>query len=162
MTNPALLLTFAVAAPALLAAVMLAALRNGRIVAVAATAGSLLAAAIGLVLAAGEARGPAVLAAWAPELGVTVAWRVEPFPLALLVLIAGIGALVQHYSGTYFGTSARAGRIVALLALFELAMLGLVLSDNLYVLFVFWELTGIASFFLISLDKKKEGAFAAA
>jgi NADH:ubiquinone oxidoreductase subunit 5 (subunit L)/multisubunit Na+/H+ antiporter MnhA subunit/multisubunit Na+/H+ antiporter MnhB subunit len=161
--NPAAIwISLAIVAPALLAALALAFARDGRAVAWSATAGSLFGAVVGLWAAAGEVRGVAELFAWAPELGVSLAWRVEAFPLALLVLIAGIGALVLHYAGIYFGAGERAGRVLAMLALFESAMLGLVMADNLYVLFVFWELTGIASFFLISLDKKKPGAFAAA
>ncbi len=96
-----------------------------------------------------------MLWSWAPELHLEVSWRLDIATLALAVLVAGIGLLVLQYSGSYFGTSRESGRTIALLAGFESAMLGLILADNLLLLYVFWELTGLCSFFLISSDRSK-------
>ena len=158
----ALQAALAVAAPAALAALAWALGRSTRVVALAAGAGSALSVAIVARLAAGEFRGPAVLHGWAPELLVTVAWRIETVTLALALLAAAIGCLVAQYAAAYFGDSRRARGAIATLALFESSMLGLVLADNLYLLFVFWELTGLTSFFLISLDRTKPDSLAAA
>ena len=92
---------------------------------------------------------------WSPALHLEVSWRLEVATLALVMLVAGIGLLVLQYAGSYFADNQEAGRTIALLAAFESAMLGLVLADNLLLLYVFWELTGICSYFLISSDRAK-------
>ncbi|MGB5161175.1 MAG: hydrogen gas-evolving membrane-bound hydrogenase subunit E [Thermoanaerobaculia bacterium] len=112
-----------------------------------------LAAAAGLLLR--RPAGASVLWSWAPELHLEVSWRLDIATLALAVLVAGIGLLVLQYSGSYFSNSRESGRTIALLAGFESAMLGLILADNLLLLYVFWELTGLCSFFLISSDRSK-------
>ncbi|MCH2187521.1 Na+/H+ antiporter subunit A, partial [Myxococcota bacterium] len=99
----------------------------------------------------------------APELFMRVAWRVDFATLCLSALVSGIGALVLHFAGAYFGTTAKARRAIGTLLIFEAAMLGLILSDDLFLLFTFWELTGLCSFFLISTDSdKRDDTFAAA
>ncbi len=90
-----------------------------------------------------------------PTLRLDVSWRLDVSTLALALLVAAIGLLVLQYAGSYFHGDRRAGRTIALLAAFEAAMLGLILADNLLLLYVFWELTGLCSFFLISSDRSK-------
>lgn len=107
-------------------------------------------------------RGAIVAHPWAPDLVVDVSWRIETVTLAMGILVAAIGGLVAHYSAVYFGDSRDSRSLVALLALFQSSMLGLVLADNMYLLFVFWEITGIASFFLIGWDRRNPGGFEAA
>jgi NADH:ubiquinone oxidoreductase subunit 5 (subunit L)/multisubunit Na+/H+ antiporter MnhA subunit len=92
---------------------------------------------------------------WAPGLHLDVSWRLETGTLALAVLVAAVGLFVLQYAGSYFASQRSASRTIALLAAFESAMLGLVLADNLLLLYVFWELTGLCSFFLISSDRRK-------
>lgn len=157
-----LLTTFLVAAPALFAGLGALARRPAKAVAALAVAGSMASVASGLWLASQAFRGPVIVAEWLPELLVSVSWRLETVTLSLAVLVAAIGALVLQYAAAYFGDSRAARDTIALLALFETSMLGLVLADNLYVLFLFWELTGIASFFLIGSDRGNPAAFAAA
>ena len=150
--------TLLVLSPALAAGVVLAARLSTRWAALLTAAASALSVAVALGLLA---RGPpdvVVAWSWAPELFVEVAWRLTTAPLALAILVAGIGCLILHYTGSYFGDSPTASRTLALLALFESAMLGLVLTDNLFLLYVFWELTGICSFFLISSNRSKGAA----
>lgn len=120
---------------------------------------------VGLVvlLAATGSQGVTLPIGWAAPLAVQVAWRLDGATLALAGLVAGIGVLVLQYSGTYLHGEPKTSRTIAALALFESAMLGLVLADNLFVLFVFWELTSLASFFLIATDAdEREDAFPAA
>ncbi|MFN3718840.1 MAG: hydrogen gas-evolving membrane-bound hydrogenase subunit E [Rhizobium rhizophilum] len=98
--------------------------------------------------------------AWVPSLGVELSFRLDGFSLLFALLISGIGTLVVIYAGAYFAEkpSAEIGRFLSLIMLFMTAMLGTVLSDNLIVMFVFWELTSLASFLLIGFDGHKEAA----
>ncbi|MDF1601880.1 proton-conducting transporter membrane subunit [Mesorhizobium sp. YIM 152430] len=98
--------------------------------------------------------------AWVPSLGVDLAFRLDGFSLLFALLISGIGTLVTIYAGAYFAEkpSAEIGRFLSLIMLFMAAMLGTVLSDNLIVMFVFWELTSLTSFLLIGFDGHKEAA----
>ena len=68
----------------------------------------------------------------------------------MLVLVAGIGVLVFAYSAATSSSPTRADiRLLGLLVLFAGAMVGLVLADNLLILYGFWELTSVTSFLLI-------------
>ena len=68
---------------------------------------------------------------------------------------SGIGVLVYAYAYRYFSPGADGlGRLVALLTLFAGSMFGLVVADNLLVLYGFWELTSITSFLLIGNDHR--------
>ncbi|MEW1871681.1 Na+/H+ antiporter subunit A [Streptomyces caelestis] len=86
--------------------------------------------------------------AWAPSLGLTVDLRLDPLSLLMLWVVAGVGALVLLYCRYYVERDA--ARQAALLLAFAGAMTGLVLADNVFVLYVFWELTTVASFLLIA------------
>ncbi|HIG44016.1 MAG TPA: hypothetical protein EYQ14_26310 [Gammaproteobacteria bacterium] len=69
----------------------------------------------------------------------------------------------MQFAGAYFGSTTKGRYAVATLGLFEASMLGLILADNLFVLFMFWELIGLCSFFLINTDAdKRSDTFAAA
>ncbi|CAL9659552.1 NAD(P)H-quinone oxidoreductase subunit 2, chloroplastic [Streptomyces sp. enrichment culture] len=85
---------------------------------------------------------------WAPSLGLTVELRLDALALLMLWVVAGVGALVLLYCRYYVEHDA--GRLAAVLLAFAGAMTGLVLADNLFVLYVFWELTTVASFLLIA------------
>ena len=93
--------------------------------------------------------------AWAPMLGLEFALRLDGLSLLMSLLITGIGAAVVIYSGGYMGHAPEAGRFFGLLLLFMGAMLGLVLADNLILLYVFWELTTVSSWLLIGFDHQK-------
>ncbi|SDG38521.1 hydrogen gas-evolving membrane-bound hydrogenase subunit E [Pelagibacterium luteolum] len=94
---------------------------------------------------------------WIPSLGIALGFRLDGFSLLFSLLITGIGTLVVIYAGSYFAEKppAQAGRFLALILLFMTAMLGTVLSDDLIVMFVFWELTSLTSFMLIGFDSHK-------
>ncbi|NHN33232.1 Na+/H+ antiporter subunit A [Paenibacillus agricola] len=100
---------------------------------------------------------------WIPSLGVNFAVYLDGLSLLFTLLISGIGALVVMYSIFYLDKNKEAiGRFYMYLLLFMGAMLGVVLSDNLIVLYGFWELTSISSFLLIAFwyqkDKSRYGA----
>ena len=101
--------------------------------------------------------------AWVPALGVNLDLRLDGFAALFVLLIAGIGVLVFAYSARYLPRGgAEEGRLLGLLVLFAGSMLGVVLSDNLVLLFGFWELTSVTSFLLIGNDYNNAAARAAA
>jgi multicomponent Na+:H+ antiporter subunit A len=87
---------------------------------------------------------------WVPGLDVALEFRVDAMGALLSVLVSGIGALVCVYAAGYFSaTAASMGRFAATLLAFSTAMVGLVWSDSVWTLFIFWELTSITSFLLV-------------
>lgn len=117
-----------------------------------------LAAALGMVFAILLTYLPAVTErgallsnlAWVPELGLTLSLHLDGLALFFALIITGIGALVILYAGYYFEDVGQLARFAGYALTFMGAMLGLVLAGNLLVLFIFWELTSITSYFLIS------------
>lgn len=101
---------------------------------------------------------------WVPALGISLSLRLDGFALLFVLLITGIGTLVTIYAGAYFSHSspAEAARFLTLILLFMTAMLGTVLSDNLVVMFVFWEATSLLSFMLIGFNSSRPEARKAA
>ncbi|MFU8828762.1 MAG: proton-conducting transporter membrane subunit, partial [Phycisphaerales bacterium] len=95
---------------------------------------------------------------WVPSLGVELAFRLDGLALLFAILISGIGGFVLLYTSSYLGKSPGLGRFYTTLLTFMAAMLGLVLADNLIVMFIFWELTSITSFLLIGFDFHRESA----
>ncbi len=87
--------------------------------------------------------------AWLPQQGIDLDFVVDGLSLLFALLITGIGAFILLFAGEYMKGYPQRGRFTLFLVSFMLAMLGLVLSDNLVALFVFWELTTITSFLLI-------------
>lgn len=94
---------------------------------------------------------------WIPSLGVNYIAYVDGLGLLFALLITGIGALVVLYSIYYLDKhKEQLNNFYTYLLLFMGAMLGLTLSDNLIVLYTFWEITSISSFLLISYWYTKE------
>jgi multicomponent Na+:H+ antiporter subunit A len=100
--------------------------------------------------------------AWAPSLGLSLSFNLDGLGLMFAILITGIGALVVLYAGRYLEGHAGAGRFYASLFAFMGAMVGVVLSDNIFTLFVFWELTGFTSYLLIGFEHERDDARRAA
>lgn len=106
-----------------------------------------------------EIRDGEVIAAgwdWAPAIGVRLSFAVDGLALAFLLLISGIGALVVVYAADYLGGDARLGRFMLALLAFMASMVGVVAADNVFALFVFWELTSVTSYLLIGFDHERE------
>lgn len=100
--------------------------------------------------------------AWLPEYGLNLSFRLDGLALLFCLLILSIGMLVVLYAYYYLPESDRLGRFYTLLLLFMAAMLGVVMSENLLLLVVFWEVTSIASFLLIAYKRdQRESRFAA-
>ena len=99
------------------------------------------------------ALGPVAWSAdWVPSLDVAIGFRLDGLSLLFALLITGIGALVALYASSYLGGDRHYARFVCYLLAFMAGMLGLVLSDNLLSLFVFWEVTTISSYLLIGYN----------
>lgn len=86
---------------------------------------------------------------WIPSLGINLDFYLDGLSLLFVLLISGIGALVVLYSIYYLDYTERLGSFYVYLLMFMTAMFGVVLSDNVFVLYSFWELTSISSFLLI-------------
>ncbi|MFO7857533.1 MAG: putative monovalent cation/H+ antiporter subunit A [Ectothiorhodospiraceae bacterium] len=86
---------------------------------------------------------------WIPGLDINLAFLVDGLSLLFALLISGIGTFIIIYAGGYLHGDPYLPRFYAIMFAFMAAMLGLVLSDNLLSLFVFWELTSITSYLLI-------------
>ncbi|MCT2538195.1 Na+/H+ antiporter subunit A [Aquibacillus koreensis] len=100
---------------------------------------------------------------WVPSLGINFNVYIDGLGLLFALLITGIGALVVLYSIYYLGKKGEAlHNFYVYLLMFMGAMLGVVLSGNLMVLYVFWELTSLASALLIGYwyhrKKSRDGA----
>ena len=86
---------------------------------------------------------------WVPQIGLDFAFFVDGYGLFFAFLILLIGLLIIAYTRWYLGREDPIGRFYAYLLLFQGAMLGIALSDNVLALLVFWELTSLTSFLLI-------------
>ncbi|BDZ41618.1 monovalent cation/H+ antiporter subunit A [Paraoerskovia sediminicola] len=94
---------------------------------------------------------PTESVAWVPSLGLELAFRLDTLSWFMLLLVGGVGALVLVYCSAYFSrTAAGLRRFGAVLTAFAGTMVGLVTADDLLLLFVFWELTTVFSYLLIS------------
>jgi multicomponent K+:H+ antiporter subunit A len=101
-------------------------------------------------------------AEWVPGIGLNLGFRLDALAWMFAALITGIGLLVILYAAFYLHADDPVGRFYPALMLFMAAMLGIVLSDNLLLLVVFWELTSVSSFLLIGywgrLEESRQGA----
>ncbi|WP_323779898.1 monovalent cation/H+ antiporter subunit A [Leisingera sp.] len=113
---------------------------------------------------------PAVLAGevvtaqidWMPSLGLNVTLMLDGLGFFFALLILGIGLLIIAYARHYLSRDDHIGEFFTYLLLFQGAMVGVVLSDNILLLLIFWELTSLSSFLLIGywkhMPKGRQGA----
>jgi len=95
---------------------------------------------------------------WMATIGLSLAFRLDGLGLLFAQLILGIGLLVVLYARYYLSTAEGGPRFYAYLLLFMGAMLGLVLSENLLQMLMFWELTSLTSFLLIGFRRRDAAA----
>ncbi len=96
--------------------------------------------------------------AWVPSLGINFDFRLDGLSLLFALLITGIGTGIFFYGRSYLKGHVYFDRFFAYLLLFMSAMLGVVLSNNILTLFIFWELTSISSFFLIGFNNDSKAS----
>ena len=95
---------------------------------------------------------------WIPSLGINLDFKLDGLSMLFSLLITGIGTLIYFYASDYLKNAHYLNRFYCYLTLFMGSMLGLVLSDNLMTVFMFWELTSITSFFLIGFNNEEESS----
>lgn len=95
---------------------------------------------------------------WLPELYLNFTLYLDGLSLFFGLLVTGMGALVLVFAGKYMQPYALKHRFFFLILLFEFAMLALVLSGNLFTMFIFWELTSVSSFLLVGFNHEKPEA----
>ncbi len=99
---------------------------------------------------------------WIPFLKLNLSFLLDGLSLIFSLLITGIGTFVIIYAGDYFHGHKEQGRFYAYIMMFMASMLGVVLSDNMLAMFIFWELTSLTSYLLIGFDHERESARTAA
>lgn len=97
---------------------------------------------------------------WLPRLGVHLTLRMDGLSALFCILVLGVGALILAYCPRYLEPGRSHASIYFQLTAFGGAMLGLVLAGDLVLLYVFWELTSVISFFLIGSAGAKGNAAA--
>jgi len=116
-------------------------------------------------------QGPAVLPdgevverlEWIPSLGIALDMRMDALSWILALVVTGVGSLVLLYCARYFRSSEDGlGRFAGLLLAFAGVMYGLVLADDVFVLFTFWEATSVLSYLLIGHYTGKKASRGAA
>lgn len=99
---------------------------------------------------------------WMPLLGLNFTLMLDGLGFFFALLILGIGLLIIAYGRSYLSRDDNMGQFFTYLLLFQGAMVGIVLSDNILLLLVFWELTSLSSFLLIGywkhLPEGRQGA----
>lgn len=91
---------------------------------------------------------------WKVDMGIYI----DNMAAIMLLMVSGVATLIHLFSTWYMDHDKRHGRFFTFLPLFTSAMLGLVLSDNLFSLFIFWEIMGFCSYSLIGIYYEKEKA----
>lgn len=95
---------------------------------------------------------------WIPSLGINFSFLLDGLSLTFVLIITLIGTAVFLYAGSYMKDYEHTGRFYLYIGMFMTSMIGLVLSDNMITLFVFWELTSISSYLLIGFNHYKESS----
>ena len=105
------------------------------------------------------ANGPLVFEyAWFPTLGINLSFLVDGLSVLFALLVSGIGTFILIYAGGYLKGHEYLPRFYVIMLSFMASMLGVVLSENLISLFVFWELTSVTSYLLIGFNHEDQQA----
>ncbi|MFC4138330.1 MULTISPECIES: Na+/H+ antiporter subunit A [unclassified Microbacterium] len=100
---------------------------------------------------------------WIPQLGLNLSMRMTPLSWVMTLIVTGVGALVLFYCRWYFFDEGReVGQFAGVLLGFAGAMYGLVLTDDLIMLVIFWEITSILSYLLIGHYRRRAASRRAA
>lgn len=93
-----------------------------------------------------------------PGLDLTLGLQVDRLSALMTLVVTTVATLVMIYSTAYMHEDASFSRFFCTLSLFVFSMLGIVLADNLVMLFIFWELVGVSSYLLIGFWHEKASA----
>jgi NADH-quinone oxidoreductase subunit L len=97
-----------------------------------------------------------------PRLDIPFGFVLDRLSKTMIVLVTGVGALIHVYSLGYMREEKGKARYFASLSFFMFAMLGIVLANNFVMMFIFWELVGVASYLLIGHWFERDSAADAA
>ncbi len=99
---------------------------------------------------------------FAPGVSIDLGLLLDPISVMMLVVVTFVSLMVHIYSLGYMKGEERFSTFYSFLSLFTFSMLGLVLSSNIFQIYIFWELVGVSSFLLIGFYFNKQSALAAA
>lgn len=155
-------MTLLLLAHLLVAAVILTALRSRPRPAAFLGIGVLLASAITTALLSARSTQATESWEWIGELGLRIDLALDGMATLMVLVISLLGAIVLWYSIDYFSDHVAYVRFVGIFVIFAGAMSGLVMSADLFTMFVFWELTSVCSFLLIGMNDESASARASA
>jgi NADH-quinone oxidoreductase subunit L len=95
------------------------------------------------------------------KLSIDMGIMLDPISVMMIIVVTFVSLMVHIYSLGYMKEEERYPTYYAFLSLFTFSMLGLVLSSNLFQIYIFWELVGVSSFLLIGFYYDKPSAVAA-
>ena len=95
---------------------------------------------------------------WLPQLGLSASFFLDGLGLLFAGMTLGVGLLIILYARFYLSAKDPMGQFYTYLLLFQGAMLGIVISGNVLLLLIFWELTSLSSFLLIGFWRHKAEA----
>ena len=98
---------------------------------------------------------------FSPNLSIDIGILLDPISIMMIVIVTFISLMVHFYSLGYMKGEERYATYYSFLSLFTFSMLGLVLSSNIFQIYIFWELVGVSSFLLIGYYFDKPSAVAA-
>ncbi len=93
---------------------------------------------------------------WIPTMGINLSFYLDGLSLTFTLIISLVGFVVFLYAGSYMEGHKYIVRFYVYITIFMSSMIGLVTSDNIISMFVFWELTSISSYLLIGFNHDKE------
>jgi NADH-quinone oxidoreductase subunit L len=99
------------------------------------------------------------------ELGglrIEIGFLIDPLSKLMLLIVTGVGLLIHIFSLGYMKEDAGVSRFFAQLSLFIFSMIGIVIANNLVMMFIFWELVGLSSYFLVGFWFERPSAAEAA
>jgi NADH-quinone oxidoreductase subunit L len=97
-----------------------------------------------------------------PGISIDMGILLDPISVMMIIVVTFVSLMVHVYSLGYMADDARRSTFFAFLSLFTFSMLGLVLSSNIFQIYIFWELVGLSSYLLIGFYYDKPSAVAAA
>src|SRR6478735_2394148 len=98
---------------------------------------------------------------FSPNVSIDMSIIIDPISVMMLVVVSFVSLMVHLFSLGYMKGEERFATYYAFLSLFTFSMLGLILSGNLFQVYMFWELVGVSSFLLIGYYFEKPSAVAA-
>lgn len=93
-----------------------------------------------------------------PQIKLEIGMLIDPLTAVMLCVVTIVSGCVHIYSMGYMQGDPRFSRFFSYLSLFSFSMLGLVIANNFFMIFMFWELVGVSSYLLIGFWFEKKSA----